>query len=252
MAQAFAMNSYLGKQILALVRDGDYAHAGEEEAIELALAGLAKDASRRLLDAGCGRGGTASYMQRHGWGRVTGVDLEPKSIDYARDAFPDGAFMCCDIHDVGAHVGDGFDAVVMFNVLYAIADQAGALRALAGRAKSGADLMVFDYVDLGGYAQAPVLDAGRPFLPHPLKIDRVEGLLRDGGWRLQSVADISAEYRRWYAALVERVAEKRAAIEALAGADAYEHVHGRYAGLLAAIESGHLGGAVVRATKARA
>ena len=36
MADAFAMNSYLGKQILALVRDGDYAHAGEEEAIELA------------------------------------------------------------------------------------------------------------------------------------------------------------------------------------------------------------------------
>jgi len=250
MADAFAMNSYLGKQILALVRDGDYAHAGEEEAIELALASLPKDASRRLLDAGCGRGGTAAYMQRHGWGRVTGVDLEPKSIEYARGAFPDGSFICCDIHDVGAHVAGGFDAVVMFNVLYAIADQAGALRALSGRAKPGADLVVFDYVDLGGYAQAPVLDAGRPFLPHPINTDELEALLLAGGWRLQSVADISADYRRWYAALVERIAGKRAAIEALAGADAYDDVLGRYAGLLAAIESDHLGGAIVRATKA--
>jgi hypothetical protein len=28
------MNSFEGKRILALIRDGDYAHAGEEEAIE--------------------------------------------------------------------------------------------------------------------------------------------------------------------------------------------------------------------------
>jgi len=249
MADAFAMNSYLGKQILALVRDGDYAHAGEEEAIELALASLPKDASRRVLDAGCGRGGTAAYMQQHGWGRVTGVDIEPKSIDYARDAFPVGAFVCCDIHDVGAHLAGSFDAVAMFNVLYAIADQAGALRALSRTAGPGADLMVFDYVDLGGYAQAPVMDAGRPFLPHPLKLDALAGLLGDGGWQLTSVDDVSADYRRWYAALVQRIAAKRDEIERLAGAAAYEHVLGRYAGLLAAIESGHLGGAVVRGKK---
>jgi hypothetical protein len=31
------MNSFTGKQVLALVRSGDNAHAGEEEAIELAL-----------------------------------------------------------------------------------------------------------------------------------------------------------------------------------------------------------------------
>lgn len=64
--------------------------------------------------------------------------------------------------------------------------------------------------------------------------------------------DVSADYRRWYAALVDRIAAKRADIETLAGADAYEHVLGRYAGLLAAVESGHLGGGVVRATKAGA
>ena len=53
MTEPFFMNSYLGKRILALVRDGDYAHAGEEEAIALAMAPLAKDARRRILDAGC-------------------------------------------------------------------------------------------------------------------------------------------------------------------------------------------------------
>ncbi len=32
------MNSFEGKRILALIREGDYAHAGEEEAIVHALA----------------------------------------------------------------------------------------------------------------------------------------------------------------------------------------------------------------------
>ncbi len=51
------MNSPMGKQILALIRDGDYAHAGEEEAIELTLKNVSKDPGRRVLDVGCGRGG---------------------------------------------------------------------------------------------------------------------------------------------------------------------------------------------------
>jgi hypothetical protein len=62
----FTMNSYQGKQILALVRDGDFAHAGEEEAIERAMRAVPKDRNRLILDAGCGRGGTAAYLQHHG------------------------------------------------------------------------------------------------------------------------------------------------------------------------------------------
>lgn len=249
MTSAFAMNSYLGKQILALVRDGDYAHAGEEEAIERALAALPKDGSRRILDAGCGRGGTAAYMQKHGWGAVTGIDIEPKSIDYARATFPELSFTACDILDVAAHVAGGFDAVTLFNVLYSIPAQAAALRSLASRARAGATLMIFDYVDLGGYATTPVMDAGRPFLPHPLVKDDLNSLLHHGGWQLVSVDDLTGDYERWYAALVDKIDAKREAITSLAGADAYEHVLGRYAGMLAAIREGRLGGAVVYARK---
>ena len=55
------MNSFEGKRILALVRDAAYAHAGEEEAIALALGGIAKEHERRVFDVGCGLGGTAEY-----------------------------------------------------------------------------------------------------------------------------------------------------------------------------------------------
>lgn len=249
MPSAFTMNSYQGKQILALVRDGDYAHAGEAEAIERALAALPKHPERQILDAGCGRGGTAAYMQSHGWGRVTGIDIEPKSIDYARKTFPGVTFHCCDIHDAAAHVPDQFDAVTMFNVLYAISAQSEALLALAGRAKPGATLVLFDYIDLGGYRDTPIGDAGKPFLPHPPMKSDLNRLLHDGGWQLQSIEDLTQDYARWYAALVAKIQAKRAAIEALAGADAYVHVLGRYAGLLSAVREGRLGGAVIYGEK---
>jgi SAM-dependent methyltransferase len=251
MPAAFAMNSYVGKQILALVRDGDYAHAGEEEAIERALAPVPKDAARHLLDAGCGRGGTAAYRQEHGWGHVTGIDIEPRSIDYARQTSPGLTLLTCDILDVGRHVADQFDLVTMFNVLYALPDQAGALRALASRAKPGAHLVLFEYVDLGGYQDVPVIDDGKPFLPHPPVKTELRALLEDNGWQLQSVDDLTSDYARWYRALVAKIEAKRSAIEALAGPSAFEHVLGRYAGLLAAIEQGHLGGATIYADKSR-
>jgi cyclopropane fatty-acyl-phospholipid synthase-like methyltransferase len=59
------MNEFEGKEILATVRSEDFAHAGEEEAIELVFKDITKQADRKILDAGCGRGGSANYVRRH-------------------------------------------------------------------------------------------------------------------------------------------------------------------------------------------
>lgn len=249
MPTPFSMNSYQGKEILALVRDGDFAHAGEEEAIERAMQAVPRERDQQILDAGCGRGGTAAYMQEHNWGRVTGIDAEPKSIAYARDKYPDVTFVCCDIHDVSAHVPDGFDVITLFNVLYALPAHGGALRALASRAKANARLVVFDYVDLGRYRDAPVMDRDRPFLPNPpMKADLAQ-ILNEGGWRLRSARDLTKDYARWYAALVAKIEAKCDAIERLAGRDACDHVLGLYSGLLSAIRARRLGGAVILGEK---
>jgi SAM-dependent methyltransferase len=245
----FAMNSYTGKRILALVRGADFAHAGEQEAIEIALAQVPKDPARRVLDAGCGRGGTASYMQARGWGQVTGIDIEPSSISYARDAFPAVRFLNCDIADTAAHVPEGFDLVTLFNVLYAISDQSPALAALASRVRPAGRIVIFDYVDPGHFHDAPLLDAGRPFLPNPLRLDALAALLASGGWRLHSVTDLSREYVRWYETLVEKIEASRPGIEALAGREAFTHVLSLYCALLAALREGRLGGALIWAEK---
>ena len=250
MPSPFAMNSYQGKQILALVRDGDFAHAGEKEAIARAMAPVAQHRSQHILDAGCGRGGTAAYLQRHGWGVATGIDIEPKSVAYARETYPDVAFVCCDIHDVAEHVPGKFDVITMFNVLYAIAEQARALKALASRAEVKARLVLFDYVDRGGYQGSPLMDAGRPFLLNPLPEAEISRLLNEGGWRLTQADDLTQDYARWYEALVAKIEAKREGIKTLGGAEAYEHVLDRYSGLLSAIQEGRLGGVVAYGEKA--
>jgi hypothetical protein len=57
------MISYTDKQLLAFIRGSDYAHAGEEEAIDLALRPVPRRPDQLLLDVGCGLGGTAKYVE---------------------------------------------------------------------------------------------------------------------------------------------------------------------------------------------
>ena len=243
------MNSHLGKQLLALVRDGDYAHAGEEEAIELAMAPLARDPQRRLLDAGCGRGGTAAYLQKHGWGRVTGVDVEARSIEEARETYPGVRFEAIDIGALAGRFAGDFDAVTMFNVLYAIDDHRQALTALASTCRPGGTLMVFDYVDPGDYSGHAIIEGDRPFLPHPIQVSDIEPECAAAGWRVTAIDRIDADYVRWYEALVARIDASRGPMEALAGAEAFARVRGLYAGLRDVLRRGHLAGAVIRAER---
>lgn len=250
MTAPFAMNSFKGKQVLALVRDGDYAHAGEEEAIELAMAPIAKDPDRDLLDAGCGLGGTAAYLQDHGWGRVTGFDIEPRAIEGARRSHPGPTFVACDITAASGHLDRRFDVITMFNVLYALPDQPAGLRALADVAAPGAILAIFDYVDTGAYQRDPLVDAGGPFLPQPVKRDGIKDLLAGSGWLLRDTKVIDDAYIGWYVTLVDKIEAKRQAIATLVGADGFDHVFGLYSGLLKNLQKGVLGGALIYADRA--
>lgn len=249
MASAFAMNSFLGQRILALVRDGDYAHAGEEEAIELAMADVAKDAGRLILDAGCGRGGTAEYLRRHGWGRVVGLDIQAESIAAARQLYPECRFLVCDVVDADRGVDEAPDLICMFNAYYCFPDQDGALRALARAARPGTRMVLFDHVDRGGYQDAPLLDAGEPFLRNPPRLAGLPERLEAAGWRAAGIQEIHDRYIGWYESLVGKIERSRDRIEEIAGREGYDHVHALYRGLLDAALAGRLGAAIVTAER---
>ena len=58
------------------VRNGHYAHVGEEEAIDLTMQLINKNPSQKILDIGCGLGGTANYVEKQDFGKVIGIDID--------------------------------------------------------------------------------------------------------------------------------------------------------------------------------
>lgn len=224
------MNSYLGQKILSLVREGDYAHAGEEEAIDLSMSGVERDARRLILDAGCGRGGTAYYLHKTGWGQVLGVDIQAESIKAAQQNYPSVRFLVCDVCDVDQCVDEHPNIVCMFNAYYCFKDQSRALQALRKIAQPQTQMIIFDHVDRGGYRDAPLMDAGEPFLPSPLRLSEVRERMASTGWQTSNIIEIHDAYVGWYGRLVEKIERARGKITDTAGQRGYEHVHGLFQG----------------------
>lgn len=234
------MNDFNGKEFLAAVRGKDYAHAGEEIAIELLFRDVSKDANRKILDAGCGRGGTADFVHRRGWGEVIGIDVEAKSIDYANQTYPDSRFVACDICDAGKRFPGAFDLIYMFNAYYAVVDKAAAMVSLREAARSGTDFLVFDYVTYKPHVAPPdVLSAP------PATLEEFSEWMTKAGWQLEHTQNLDEEYVGWYRDFLSRV-------DSLAAKRSYsqemiEPVRKKYSDLLTAIETGVLGGAILRA-----
>jgi len=244
---AFRLNSPLGKRILAVTREGDYAHPGEEEAIRLTLAPFAGKAGRRWLDAGCGRGGTAHFVAQQGWAEVTAFDIDAVSVAEARERFPDVSFHACAVADAPRVVPGKFDLVYAFNAFYAFPDQPRALRALRELAADDATLVLFDYTDKGGFAETEFARLAEATHWGPL----VENVLRDwlanAGWQLESVTNLDADYDRWYAWLVSRFDTRREELLTFAPPEAVAHARHVYAAMLDAIRAGALGGGIFAA-----
>jgi len=208
---------------------------------------IAKDMDRIIVDAGCGRGGTAHYLQRNGWGKVIGFDVEPASIAAARERYPATQFHVCDVCDAHNVIDVKADVVCIFNAYYCFPRQREALRALRQISKPGARLVIFDHVDRGSYDPHALTDADAPFLPNPPLLSQFPAKLEAAGWDIERIEEAHDSYARWYAGLVSRIEGKRTEIVALAGAAGYDHVLSLYQGLLNAARQNQLGAAFVRA-----
>ncbi len=241
----FRMNSARGKAILALVRDGDHAHPGEEEAIALVARRIDRSSLRRLLDVGCGRGGSAAWFQQRGWGEVSGVDVDAASIEYARQRFPAVRFLYSDVADLPKRGIGRFDLVYLLTAYYAFPDQLSALHAMRAVCRLGGQLLLFDYSRRDG--SPPPRELG-PEIGRPLRLDTIGGNLAEAGWRLDGIEDWSDRFVGWYASLLRRFAERRTTIIRDSGTDWYDYVVTWYSALHRALAEGRLGGALLSAT----
>lgn len=236
------MNSPMGKEILALVRKADYAHAGEEEAIEIVFKDMPRNPGRLLLDVGCGRGGTAHYLQEKGFGKVTGIDIEPVSIEYARRKYPDVEFATGDCLELAQCLCGKFDIIYLFNVFYAFPGHLRALKQLRLLSRENGQLIIFDYL---------LKSASKNNFPfkdwNPLDLSIAQELFSSAGWRISETKDLSDLYKKWYKDLVSRIEARSKEITVLAGKEWFDFVRSFYGGIVEAIEGNLLGGAVIYA-----
>ena len=244
-----AMNNATGKRLLALVREGDYAHPGEEEANQLLFAGVRPDPRRRVLDAGCGGAGTAAWVQARGLGAVTGIELDAATARLAHDRHPEVTVVRGDLQRAGEALTGPFDLLYSMTAIYAAPDQTAVFSELGALTAPGAELRLLEYADPhGGFASATAGDPSWGWW-HPLRPHELPDLLTAAGWTGIEVRDLTPEFVHWYRRLCVRIAEKRPAITGAFGHDWYEFVEKEYAGILEMVRAGVLGGVLLRARR---
>ncbi len=244
--QKFSLRGYTGKELVAEVRGGDYSHPGEEQAIIEVMQHLPKNSNQLILDAGCGRGGTANFIQQHGWGKVCGIDIDAKAIAYAQKKHKANEFYAGDIVDTAKILAPKkFAAICMFNAFFAFPDQLKALTALRQVAADNATLAIFDYLDLS-HGKSYLLKAGNII---PLSEDTIYDLLNQSGWDSSQLTfqDITPKYDLWYREMLQRLADKKELLIAKYGEDPYQYTCNRFSEFVAGFKDKTWGGAIIYA-----
>ena len=154
---------------------------------------------QRVLDVGCGTGGTTLALARR-TGRATGIDISAPMIAVARDAAAAASvpaeFVCADAQQYSFAPG-GFDALVSrFGVMF-FDDAAAAFANLRHAARSGGTLRFFawrtaeenPFMTAAEHAVGAQLPAPPPRTPDDpgqfafADTERVQCILAAAGWR---------------------------------------------------------------------
>lgn len=238
------------KQLLSYVRQGDFAHPGEVEAIELVMKPIAKNKMNRLLDVGCGLGGTAHYLQQQGWGKVTGIDIDSELIIQATERYSDIAFINSDILQEDAFLNQTFHVIYCFSSFFCFDSQQTALSQMFKVAEDACDLVIFDYSRLNEQS----IDSPFPWSKtaskfNPIYLPEIKEQLQASGWHFKNSTDISHQFDHWYAHLVKQFEIKQEAIISRFGEIMFSRMYEGYALLLRKIRENKIGGIIIYATK---
>lgn len=234
------MNSFENKEFLARIRGGDFAHPGEEDAIDLVLSHLKPEPRETVLDAGCGLGATADAIGKKTGAVVVGVDLDAESMRYANAAYQDSQFIPGDITKLGELALPKMDVIYAFNSLYACADLEACFASFRAVSKPGARIGVFDYVAYDADALAAT-----ECLPGSVhSMTELRQLPARHDWACMGAVNLDLEYAAWYRRFLARMEAQQDALSALRSPEFFEAVRKRYADMLACLEHGVLGGAL--------
>jgi SAM-dependent methyltransferase len=136
----------------------------------------------RALDVGCGLGDNAAAIAANGW-RITGCDLAPRAIRWAKSRFPTLDFAAADLFAPPADWDGAFDLVHECYTLQALPDEprAEAIRQIARFVRPGGTLLVIARARASaGPVEGPPWPLSRDeigqFAAHGLRADAIEEL----------------------------------------------------------------------------
>jgi 2-polyprenyl-3-methyl-5-hydroxy-6-metoxy-1,4-benzoquinol methylase len=94
----------------------------------------------RVLEVGCGAGGNAAWLRRHGATRIVGIETDPASAALAREVFDEVIVESVDTALDGVH--ESFDLIICADVLEHLVDPWAVTMVLAGKAAEHGVLIV--------------------------------------------------------------------------------------------------------------
>lgn len=251
MIQNYKINP--SRALLTTLRKGDYAHAGDREAIEIVLKkALSFDPtlkSKAALDVGCGFGGTAQDLYEAGFTHVHGIDLNQEAISYAKNKYPSLHFTVADaLHVDKIYPPSHFSFICLFNVMYAIENTALLLKKLSTVSQPKGILALFDYTCEKGSASPVLTDlADKPM--YPLDLETLQDDLKQAGWDMLNVTDMTLEYIGWYSELLEKLSTQTSLLTKEFSPQDVSKVGKTFTMLLNHLEQGLWGGATIYARK---
>lgn len=249
------------KLLLAHIRKGNYAHAGEEQAINLILNLITPNPNQTLLDIGCGLGGTANYIQEKGYGHVTGIDIDPTVLEQAKEYYPNIPFYYCDANLLNDFFSvpsfkdnQKFDVLYSFNAFFCFQNQENCLKQFALVAKPQAELLIFDYTSPGHFSgSSPFTDETKQSTAalrfNPINLSNVAENLKACSWKLEKIIPLDIQYRTWYQELIHKMESNKEDLIAHFGSTPFHELHQGYQKLLEMLKQGIVGGGIVYAKK---
>ncbi|AUR52798.1 class I SAM-dependent methyltransferase [Aquella oligotrophica] len=242
-------NNYQGKLLLAEVRDNqDFAHPGEEEAIELLLKQLSFRSYSTILEAGAGLGATLDIMAKslrcH---EVVGTDIDSTSVSHARSKYPNYKWICCDTQSLSHHVTTGYDLIYLFNAFYCIPDQKKALLEINKLLKFSGVLAISDYYDRRTSISQHFLNPFATAMFKPLGVKIISDIKQQ--FNVLKELDISDYYAQWYSQFLKKMLDKRPIIIKKFGTKLFDEFFNKYDLMLEDILSKKLGGIIIIAEK---
>jgi len=239
------MRTFRGKQVLALVREGDYAHPGNEEPVDLMMKDVAPNVNRLILDVACGLGGTAKYVQNQHWGKVTGIDIEAETIEYAKKTYPEIDFYVADVINADKILQQKFDLIYICGSFLCFADQQDALKSLRKVAKDNTKLFLFDLVDRSD-GTSVLISNQRNRVVRANSIKALGKMLQNAGWQFLIYEDLSEKCAYWYKNLVDKIRAKKQEIITKFGEYEYDSALTRYTEWHQEIHEGRIGCGIYR------